>query len=162
MYSICVDLRRCLALGALVLILAACGSEPDSPETRVREMVDAMQAAVERRSVQDAAALLASDYRDARHASKREAVATLFAYLRRNRQIHLFTLIDDLEVAAGRQAATASVLVAMAGVPLESLETVISLRADLYRFEMTLVQEGDDWVIGESSWQRVRPEGLSL
>lgn len=162
MYWPCAEPRWRLAVGLWLLFLAGCGSEPDSPEAQVRTVINALQAAVERRSVKDAAAWIHPEYRDPRHANKREAVATLFAYLRRHRQIHLFTLVDALEVDSSHQSASVSVLVAMAGVPLTSLETVISVRADLYRFDLVLVHDGGDWLIREAGWQRVRPGDLSL
>jgi hypothetical protein len=51
------------------------------------------------------------------------------------------------------------VLVAMTGVPVESLETLVSLKADLYRFDLQLLND-DDWQIRRAAWQRTDPGSL--
>jgi hypothetical protein len=150
---------RPLVLAGL-LLLTACAGEPESPESRVRAVLDAMQLAVEERSLQDVAALLHPAYSDQRHAGKREAMASLLAYLRRHRQFHLFTLVDELHVGSDGRSARVAVFVAMGGVPFESLDSVLSLRADLYRFDIDLLLEDGDWLLYKGAWQRVRAEDI--
>lgn len=149
--------RLCLLAA---LLLAGCGGEAPSTEARLRAVVDRLETAVEAGSVSDAAALLHPKYRDQRHAGRREATAALFAYLRRHRQIHLFTLVRELAVVPDGITADMVVYVAMGGIPLESLDAVISVKADLYRFEMRLERLDDDWLVRKSAWRRVGLEML--
>ena len=146
----------CRCFGALLLlaVLAGCGGEQSSPEHQIRELIAAMEQAVEAGSIRDAAEFIDPDYRDARHAGKREAVATLFAYLRRHRQIHLFTLIRELTLTTDHAGASVIVYVAMSGTPIESMESVISVKADLYRFDVHLAIRDEAWRIISSQWRR--------
>ena len=138
----------------MLSILGGCGGERTPPEQQVRELVEAMEQAVESGSINAAGELIDTDYRDQRHANKREAIATLFAYLRRHQQIHLFTLIRELEIGAEQTGASVVVYVAMSGMPIESVESVISVKADLYRFDVQMALRDDEWRIVSSQWRR--------
>ena len=85
---------------------------------------------------------------------------TLFGITQRHRGIHLFTLIKAVDLSVRQDSASAVVFVAMTGIPVESMEALISLKADLYRFHIGLVEEGDDWLILNSRWERVDPSAL--
>ncbi len=52
--------------------------------------------------------------------------------------------------------------VAMGGVPMDSVETAVSVKADLYRFDVQLVQGEDDWLITRARWQRAPAELFAL
>ena len=49
-----------------VLLLAACGGQPESPETEIRTFVAQAQAAAEARNARELRALIAEDYVDAK------------------------------------------------------------------------------------------------
>lgn len=142
----------------VLVMLSACADDPGSPEQQVRDALQAMETAVEEGSIKDAAALLHADYRDSLHSRKREAVASLFAYLRRHRSIHLFTVVRSVDLAADARHAEVVAYVAMGGVPMDSVETAVSVKADLYRFDVQLVQGEDDWLITRARWQRAPAE----
>ncbi len=146
--------RYRVALATVLLVATGGCGEQTSPEQQVRELVSALATAVEAGSIRDAAELIDTDYQDRHHRSKREAVATLFAYLRRHRQIHLFTLVRELELSDGQTAATAVVYVAMGGTPLTSVESVVSLKADLYRFDVRMTLRDQGWRVLSSQWRR--------
>lgn len=142
----------------VALLLAGCSGEPASPEQRIRERIGTLVRAVEEGSAGRAAESLHPQYRDERHAGRAAATRSLLAYLRRHRGIHLFTLVRDLVPAPDGGAAEAVVYVAMTGIPVDSVETLISLKADLYRFDIELlpVEEGD-WLISRARWRRADP-----
>lgn len=142
-----------LWLAAMVLLLASCGTDT-SPESQLRAAVDAFVAAIEEADPRAAGEILHSAYRDARHVDKRSAVASLFWYTRQHRDIHLFTVIRAIELDANAAAARTQILVAMAGVPIDSVETLVSVNADLYRFDIDWQQEDDTWQVSSSRWQR--------
>ena len=152
---------RALLLGiGLALGLAGCSEDPPA-EDRLKQAIAAVVKAVEQGESREAGDLLHPDYRDDRHPDKRSALASLFWYTRQHRNIHLFTLVHDVEIDEGAGEARTTVLVAMAGVPLESVETVISVRADLYRFDVDWRLEVDDWLVSSSRWQRADLSSLS-
>ena len=46
----------------------------------------------------------------------------------------------------------------MGGVPMDSVETAVSVKADLYRFDVQLLQADDAWSITGARWQRASAE----
>jgi len=50
--------------------------------------------------------------------------------------------------------AQATVLVAMAGVPIVSAQELPALRADLHRFEIDFAREGKAWRVQRAAWRR--------
>ena len=145
---------------AVLLMLAACSSEQDSVEARVRTLIGQIEESIESRSVREAVEHLHADYSDPRHINRRAAGASLFGLVQRHRTIHLFSLIKTVKPADDQASAEAVVYVAMTGVPVESIDALISLKADLYRFELGLVEEGGEWRVNRSRWERVDPRVL--
>lgn len=140
----------------LLAWLAACSGDVRSPETQIRRLIGDLAEAVEQGSIGQAAAWLDTDYRDQFHPDKRSAVSTLFGHMRRHRKIHLFVRINDLQVIEPQGQARAVVQVAMTGKPVDSVESLIALKADLYRFEVrfTRNREQGAWQIASSRWKR--------
>lgn len=145
---------------AVLLMLAACSSEQDPAEERVSALIGQIEQAIESRSVREAVDYLHADYSDPRHANRRAAGASLFGLVQRHRSIHLFSLIKTVTPAADQASAQAVVYVAMNGVPVESIDALISLKADLYRFELGLVEQDGEWRVMRSRWERVDPRVL--
>jgi len=160
MSSVCTRQLSRVAGLLLWLTLAACDGDQPTAEDRVRALVGSMEESVEAGSIREAADLLHERYTDPRHQSKSAAMRTLFGVTRRHRAIHLFTLVRSVELTPRQDEATAVVFVAMTGVPVESMEALISLNADLYRFELGLVAEDGDWRVLRSHWERVDPRVL--
>ncbi len=143
-----------IAIAAALLLLSACGGEQSSPEDAVKAVIEALEQAVEAGSVQEADGFLHPEYKDARHPSKRAALGSLWAYRQRHRTIHLFSVIQTVDVLPAERSAKAVVYVAMTGVPVDSVATLVAVRADLYRFDIEFIAEGDDWRILHSAWRR--------
>lgn len=160
MFSACVKRLCRVAFAGLVLTLAACGGDQSSSEDRVRALIDAMEQSVEAGSVRKAVGFLHADYTDPRHPSRQAASRTLLGVTQRHRDIHLFTLTQSVELAPQQDSATAVVFVAMTGIPVDSVEALISVKADLYRFELALIEEEGEWRILSSHWQRADPRAL--
>jgi len=152
---------RILVLAGLLLVLAGC-TDSESPEQQVRDVLTAMQTAVESGSVIEASELLDPGYRDLHHPNKRAAARSLFAYTRRHRNIHLFVRIQSVDVAAHERSAEAVLQVAMTAEPADSTEHLLALKADLYRFEVQLVWNRDEeaWRIASSTWRRANLASL--
>jgi len=156
----CVESLSRAASLVLCLTLAACSGGQLSGEDRVRALIDAVEQSVEAGLVRKAVNFLHAAYTDPRHTSRQAAGRTLFGITRRHRGIHLFTLTKTVELTPQQDSATAVVFVAMTGIPVESVEALISVKADLYRFDLVLVEEEGEWRILSSRWQRVDPRVL--
>jgi len=152
---------RLLPLLALFL-LSACSEQELSPEEQVIQAIESLQAAVEAGSLSEASGWIAGNYRDRYHPDKRAAVSALFRYTRRHKNLYLFSRIQEVEILPGGTRATAVVQVAMTAQPVESAQTLLQLKADLYRFDVQLAWNEDEntWQVTGSSWKRANLGGL--
>lgn len=137
----------------LALLLAGCGADT-SPEDRLKAAIAIFVEALENGEPREAGKVLHPAYQDARHPDRRGAVASLFWYTRQHRDIHLFTLVRDIDIDATSESARSGVLVAMAGVPIESVETLVSINADLYRFDVDWRHDEGEWRAVSAQWHR--------
>jgi len=152
---VCVKALGRAMCAASCLLLAACGTEPASPEQQVRALIESVQQSIEEGSVRQVGDLLHEGYSDPRHANRYAAVRTLFGITQRHRGVHLFTVIKTIDLTAQQDSADAVVYVAMTGVPVESMQALVSLKADLYRFDLGLVEERGEWLVLSARWERM-------
>jgi hypothetical protein len=138
-------------------MLIACG-DGGTPQERIRTLVSSMQSAIERGSLGDASELLAENYRDNVHADRKAAIRSLFVYLRRNRNIHLFVRVSDIRMQEEGKRARMVAYAAMTAKPVDSPQGLIPLKADLYRFDVDLQLDDGEWRFLSARW---RPALLS-
>lgn len=144
--------RRGWAGAALLGLLVACGGPETPPEAQIRDLVARAEQAAESHDLSVFKEAVADDYQD-NHGYGRQAVLRLIqGMLLRNRQIHLLSLVRDLQVQ--EDAAQVRVLVAMAGRPIDSAEALLNMRADLMRFDAELTRDGDQWRVRSVDWAR--------
>jgi len=155
--------RQFLLALLLLLPLAGCSGEDVSPEDQVRQVISDFEAAVESGSITDAAPFIGATYKDKYHPNKRAAVRSLFGYMRRHKNVHLFARIQEVEVNESLGTARAVVQVAMTGEPVESEARLIALKADLYRFQLDMRWDEDEdvWGITAAEWKRANLGGLA-
>jgi hypothetical protein len=145
-------MRRFVVALAAYLIFA-CSGEPDSPETAVRAALAAVEAAATERDVDGVKAQISDAYKDARQNDKQALVQLAALHLLRNQAVYTFSRIQALEI---EPAGTAQVqaLVALAGRPIPDAEALATVRADLYRFDVTLrEEEPGTWRVVSAAWQ---------
>lgn len=143
--------RTLIAVLLLASVIAGCG-DAESPEQRVRAVVEAMETAVEARDTGDVLELLSPQYRDAYGNTPEEISRYIRGYFVANQSIHLLTRIEEISFPSEDEA-RASVVVGMLG--RESAENDSwDLAADLYRFEIALLLEDDEWKVSWAEWER--------
>lgn len=145
--------RARAALLASLGVAVACGGT-DSPEERVRTALAEMERAVEARDLGAARAHVSETYADARGNDKRAVQSLVTAAVLRNPSIHLLSRIARLEVreVGENRIARVRVFVAMASTPLPAVGDLARIRADLYRFDLELADEGDAWRVVGADW----------
>jgi hypothetical protein len=142
---------RRLGIGlALTLLNAGCWST-DSPEARVRVTIAQAETLAEAKDLGGLKDLISDAYRDDAGQDKRAIMGLLFLHFRRHESIHLFTRIDRIEVL--QTTISATVYTAMAGRPIPGAADLPIVRADLYRFDLTLAKEGRAWRVTAASWR---------
>lgn len=153
-------MRLCRLIPLLVLLLAGCGGEPDDPEARLRATMAEAERAVEQRAIKQAAGYISPEYHDDQGRTD-EAVRQLLAgYMVRNRNIHLFSRIAEVQLDDNGKAAGVRLYVAMAGVPIRTVEALVSVRADLYRFDLRFIDGEEGWRLVGAVWQQASIDDL--
>lgn len=144
--------RLRIAVPVLWLALSACGGPDESPEARIRSLVSEAESAAEARDVSALRDKVSGEYQDERGYDRRTVLRLIQGTLLRNQNVHLLSVVRDVRVNGA--TATAVVLVAAGSQPIESTEALVNVRADLMRFDVELVLEGDQWRARAVDWRR--------
>lgn len=137
-----------VALGAML----GAGCSASDPEAEIRALLSAAEQAAEARDGGFFADLVGASYRDPRGNDRAELVRTIRAYFLANQRIEVVSRIDEV-VLAGRDAARATVHAGLVG-QRAGAAGLGGLDADLYRFELELVNDDGDWRIIGATWRR--------
>ena len=146
--------RRLTPVLLAALALGACPAAPDSPEAQVRALFAEAESAAEDKDVADLKRLVSERYADA-SGNDRQAIAGLLTYnFLRNQTVHLLTRIHAIEFPEPTRS-TATIFVAMGGAPILGVDELARVRADLYRFDFDLADEGaGSWRVTRAAWRR--------
>ena len=145
--------------GLLITVLAvlpACSGDPESPEEQIREMLSAGEEVVEARSILKALEFVSDDYQDKRGRQKKDIQRLIAGYILRNKSIHLLTRVQQVALSEDKAQADVILYVSMAGVPVTSADQLMLVRADLYRFDLSVKLKDGDWRVTAGSWQQAR------
>jgi hypothetical protein len=140
----------------VTFMLVGCGGEPDTPEGQIRAAIQRGAEAAERKDLKTLRDLMSDGYRDDHQLDKRGAEGLLRLHFLRNKSIHLLVRTADVTVTDPDHGA-ATVLVAMAGVPIPTVEDLPVLRADLHHFELSFTREEKNWRVTQATWRRAEP-----
>ena len=144
---------RTLMLLAALFTLISCRNI-ETPEAQVRATIAQAEAAAEKKEVGMLRGMVSDSYADAQGQDKRAVEAVLRYYFLRNQSIHLFTRVSSVTLPQ-QDRALAIVYAGMAAQPVADVDELERLRADLFRFELEFVKEGDDWRVARAQWRRV-------
>jgi hypothetical protein len=141
-------------LGFVVaMLLTGCRSERVSPEDQVRTLINSAATAAEQKSLGTLRDMISEKYADDQGQNKRTVEGLLRLHFLRNETVHLYAHIQSVTLPQPDRA-QATVLVAMAGVPIASAQELPLLRADLHRFEIDFARENKTWRVQRAAWQR--------
>ena len=136
----------------VVLLLTGCSDDsPATPEDEIRSLIERAVEMAENRDRDELMGMVADSFSGPRGLSHKTLDSTLQLYFFRHRNIHLFTKIEAI-VLHGANDASVGLFVAMAGSAISDQSVLGSLRARIYRFDLTLHKE-QDWRVTEASWQ---------
>ena len=149
---------RALPAAFAAIALAACSAQPDSPEAQVRALFDQAETAAEEKDAGALKDLVSEQYADD-DGHDRQAIAALLSFhFIRHHSINLLTRVHAIAFPEPTRAET-TIFVAMGGTPILVVDDLARVRADLYRFDFELVDEGDgDWRVTRAAWRRATRE----
>jgi len=147
----------CLACLAIVLFISsyACSTNSTdnlSPEQQIQHFVDTAKIRAESRDIKGLNRLIAENYTDNKQRNKQMLSQILTGYFWRYKNIHIFTQINNLRFSH-TGTAQFQLLVAMADLPIDSIDMLLKSRARLYQFDMEIVQEKSVWKLHKTNWQ---------
>ena len=140
-------------LGLVVALLPGCRGERASPEAEVRALINSMVTAAEQKSIGTLRDMISEKYADDQGQNKRAIENLLRLHFLRNETLHLYAHIQSVTLPQPDRA-QATVLVAMAGVPIATVQELSALRADLHRFDVDFAREDKTWRVQRSAWRR--------
>lgn len=137
-------------VSALAVLATGCGAA--DPEAEIRALLAAAEEAAEARDVGFFSGVLADGYRDARGNDRNEMLRRLRGYFIANQRIEILSRVDEI-VVEGDGSARAVVHAGMVG-RRAGAELIDGIDADLYRFELTLVNDGAGWQVASADFRR--------
>ena len=145
-----------LTIPCLILVLG-CSQEESNPVTEIKSTLAAIEEAAEERSISGVSEYLAANYQDKFHRNSQAVKRSLLGYFHRHRSIYLFSNIKQITLnEAIENRAMATVHVAMTGTQVDSEEALLLLKANVYRFDLELEKQEDQWLVKTSSWKRIK------
>jgi hypothetical protein len=136
---------------AALLLLSACAKK-ETPEAQIRKTISQAAAAAEERNSAAVRAMVSDKYADAQGRDKKAVEGILRVYFLGNQSLHLFTRTGSVTFPE-KHKALAVVYVGMAAQPVATAAELAQLRADLYRFELTFVNDGGTWRVAAAEWR---------
>lgn len=140
----------------LLSSMPGCGPK-GTPQEQIRLFIAAGEEAAEKRDWGGIRKLISDNYGDEQRRSKQDLVRVAAGYFLRHDNIHLLTRIEKLTLLQEDEA-DVIVLVAMADLPVKTVDTLLDLQADLYRFEMKLKREDNDWLLIKAHWRQAEKQ----
>jgi hypothetical protein len=137
---------------ACALAVLATGCAADDPEAELRALLAAAETAAEARDVGFFGDVLAESYRDTRGNDREEMLRRLRGYFIANQRIEIVSRIDEIVIdgeGTARAVVHAGMLGRRTGAPL-----IDGIDADLYRFELELVNAGRQWQVVRADFRR--------
>jgi hypothetical protein len=141
-------MRMLLPAAAFAAALVAgmvAGCRTSDPEAEIRALLAAAEGAAEARDTGFFGDLVGEGYRDSRGQDRAELLRMLRGYFIANQRIEVVSRVDDVALE-GADAARAVVHAGLLG-QRSGAELLAGVDADLYRFELELVNEGGEWRI---------------
>jgi hypothetical protein len=136
-------------VSTLAVLLGGCAAS--DPEKEIRAVLAAAEQAAEARDGGFFAALLGESYRDARGNDRAAIVRMLRGYFLANQRVEVVSRIDEIVIEAD-DAARATVHAGLVG-QRAGAGLLGGLDAELYRFDLELVNDDGDWRIIGARWQ---------
>lgn len=138
---------------AVMLLAGACGSR-ETPEARVRALIDAGEAAAEARDLSALMELVSPAYRDERGSDADELKQYLRGYLFTHQSVQLLTRVESVEFPY-RDFARVRLTLGTLGRE-SAAATAFDVAADVNEIVLELALEDDEWRVVRAAWQSAR------
>ncbi len=142
---------------ALLAFMAACSEPVTTPDEQIRSTFAEIERASRAGDVAVLKDFVSARYRDGQGRTRDDLQALIRYQYLRHKKVYLLTRIEKIEIADDGTARTI-VLGAMASAPVEEPAQLRTVHADVYRFDLELLDEGGgSWKVLSGDW---RPAAL--
>lgn len=147
-------MRWNLAVCVLAVFLVPGCSGPPDPKVLIEERIDEAVELAESREADRLLEFVSDGYLDDDGRNK-ETVGQIVRYhLFQNRSVHLLHKVRWIEITEPGLAEVV-VVIAVAGSPIEGIEQIGQIQADLLRFDVEMAEEEEgEWRLTGSTWER--------
>ena len=142
---------KALAPAAALGAVLAAGCTTSDSEAEIRALLAEAAEAAEARDVGFFGDVIGDAYRDTRGNDREQLLLAIRGYFIANQRIDAASRIDEV-VLEGADAARAVVHAGLLGRAGANLSDGVN--ADLYRFDLELVNDGGEWQIIGAKWAR--------
>jgi hypothetical protein len=144
---------RLLSLAFVALwVLPGCRCSRSSPEEQVRKTIDEVVRAAHERDLKRMVAAVSEQYSDAQGNKKSDIAGMVRVQFLLHPNLYLVAKLSSLECPEATQARVA-MFAAMASVPGGGgVPDLRKLSADVYRFDLTMIDEDGDWRVVRAAW----------
>ena len=132
-------------------MLAGCG-ETNSSEDAFRQTLTKMEQSIEQRNVDDFMDHINENYSDSQSRDRDDIRRIAMLHVLRNKNLHLFRHTTSMQFVEN-ESAQVVVLVAIAGRPIDSVESLSTLNAELMKFHVDFVFD-QEWTAISADWSR--------
>jgi hypothetical protein len=143
-----------IASSIAAVLVVSCGA--NDQEAEIRALLAAAEEAAEQRDVGFFGEALGAAYHDARGNDRDRLLRSIRGYFIANQRIEIVSRVDEI-VLEGTDAARAIVHAGLVG-QRAGAALIDGVEADLYRFELELVNDGGDWRIIGADYRRALGE----
>ena len=148
------EVKVLLSILAMALIAAAflSGCAKDTPQDRVRNVVQAVQKSVENKDLKTVLSHLSEQYRD-QQGNDRESVKGLLLYYFLQHQ-NISVVLTNLDISIYGSSAAARFQAILSGRTGTGAGTVLPEAVNAFRFEVGFTRESDAWKVTNAKWER--------
>jgi hypothetical protein len=143
--------RLSLVVLAALSMLPACRCSKESPEQRVRNTIDEVVKAARERDVKRVVAAVSEQYADAQGNRKEQIASAVRVQFLLHPNLYVVAKMSSLDCPEPTSARVV-MFAAMASVPAGVVPDLRQLSADVYRFDLTLVDEEGDFRVVRATW----------
>ena len=135
----------------LTCLLIGCADEK-SAEELFKQTLTEMEESAQQRDIDALMDHVSPDYQDSDGRTREDIRKIAQIHFLRNRKLHIYKHVTQLDMV-DETFAEVVVLVAIAGQPIKSVDTLANLRAELMQFKFTF-QYDDRWLMQSAEWSR--------
>jgi hypothetical protein len=140
-------------------LVVGCRGETETPEARIRAVIDQIASAAEAKDVGGVKDHVADDFEDPHGRDRRELGQLLTFHTMRNQSVHVMTRVQDITIRDDGRASV-ELVAATAGRPIPDSMPVAGLRADVYRIDAEFEERGGEWQLTWAQCTRATPTEL--